>query len=337
MSEQAKQSRRPTIREVARLAGVSHQTVSRYLRSRDGLKPQTLARIDAAVQELDYRPNLMARYLNTRRTGRLALVLPEVSANPARVLAGATEAAHEGGYTLEMLSLGGGTEARTERVLELADSGQVEGVLVLAPIEPSVQERLRSGAAIVLSPDFDDEMRTIGELANAAPVYEMVERLAGFGHRRFLHVSGDLKYASARARKAAFIEAVDRFGVEPVGVVDGDWTAQSGFDAIFSQPVEALPTVVVAGNDTVATGVMRGAAERGLEIPRDLSVTGWDNEEFGRFLRPALTSVEIDLEGVGRNGIVRLVKAISGQELAPSPGPVNRTLWRESTAPPGSR
>jgi DNA-binding LacI/PurR family transcriptional regulator len=80
--------------------------------------------------------------------------------------------------------------------------------------------------------------------------------------------------------------------------------------------------------------VIRGAAERGLEVPRDLSVTGWDDTQFGRFLRPSLTSVAIDLEGVGRDGIVRLAKAVSGQELERSTEPANRLIWRESTAPP---
>lgn len=337
MSEPQKESRRPTIREVARLAGVSHQTVSRYLRSREGLRPDTLSRIDAAVRELDYRPNLVARYLNTRRTGRLAIVMPELVVNPSRILAGATEIAHETGYTLELLSFGGGSEARTERVLELAHSGQVEGILALAPIAPSVRERLGNGAAIVVSADFDDEMRTIGELTDATPVHVMVERLSGLGHRRFYHVAGDLKFASARARKAAYLDAVERFEVESVGVFDGDWTAQSGVDAMAALPRRDLPTAVIAGNDMVALGVTRWAADRGLEIPLDLSVTGWDNTEFGRFLKPALTSVEIDLEGVGRNGMVKLVKAVADRDAAPAPGPVNRLIWRDSTAAPRER
>ncbi|WP_199035054.1 LacI family DNA-binding transcriptional regulator [Glycomyces salinus] len=337
MTERQKDSRRPTIREVARLAGVSHQTVSRYLRSREGLRPDTLSRIDEAVRELDYRPNLLARYLNTRRTGRLAIVLPVMVHNPSRIIAGATGAAHEAGFSLEVLSFGGGTDSRTERVLELADSAQVEGILALATIAPSVQERLGNGAAIVVAADFDDEMRTVGELTDAAPVHEMVEHLASLGHRRFYHVAGDLKFASARARKAAYMEAIDRFGVESAGVFDGDWSARSGLEAVRALPESNLPTAVIAGNDTVAVGVLRGADERGLDVPGDLSVTGWDNSEFGQFLKPALTSVEIDLEGVGREGMIRLVRAVSGRDLEPARGPVNRLIWRESTAGPGPR
>jgi transcriptional regulator with XRE-family HTH domain len=117
MTDRPTGSRRPTIKEVARLAGVSHQTVSRYLRSRNGLKPATLARIDAAVRELNYRPNLVARSMRTRRTGRLAVLLPTMFYNPARMLYGATEAAHEAGFTVEAISVVGDTAARTERML----------------------------------------------------------------------------------------------------------------------------------------------------------------------------------------------------------------------------
>ena len=115
-------SRRPTIVEVARLAGVSHQTVSRYLRYNGGLKPLTVEKIDAAIRELDYSPNLVARSMRTRRTGRLAIFMPPQTYSPVRILSGAIAIAHEAGYVTEVVSVDGGTEARTQRLLELADS-----------------------------------------------------------------------------------------------------------------------------------------------------------------------------------------------------------------------
>lgn len=332
MTERTTPPRRPTMKDVARLAGVSHQTVSRYLRSREGLKPATLARIDAAVSELNYRPNLVARSMAAQRTGRLAVLLPTVAFNPARMLNGATEAAAEAGFTIEVVSVAGGAEARTELMAEVAGSGQVDGVLVLAPILPSLEGRLPNGAAIVVSADFDDEMRGIGELIDASPVAEMIERLAALGHQRFLHVAGNLQFASARARKAAYMETIERLGLESVGVFDGDWTGESGRAAIASIADESLPTAVIAANDNVAAGVIRGAVDRGLDVPGDLSVTGWDDYEIGRFLPPTLTTVAVDLEGLGRNGMVRLVKAVSGRELEPSTRPLNQLIWRESTA-----
>lgn len=333
MTERSTATRRPTIKEVARLAGVSHQTVSRYLRSRNGLKPDTLARIDAAVSELNYRPNLVARSMRTRRTGRLAILLPTVAFNPARMLHGATEAAHEGGFSVEVVSVIGDTGTRTERMLEIAGTGQVEGILALAPLSPGFEDHLPHGETIVVAPDFDDEMRGIGELADASPLVELMEGLVEFGHRRFLHVAGNLQFASARARKAAYLETIERLGLESAGAVDGDWSGKSGYDAVHSLPDEALPTAVVAANDVVAAGAIRALIDRGLDVPGQVSVTGWDNNEVCQYLPPALTSVEVDLESLGRNAMLSLIKSISGRDLEPPPGPLQRVVWRESTGP----
>lgn len=334
MTEYTAPFRRPTIKEVARLAGVSHQTVSRYLKSRQGLRPATLERIDAAVEQLGYRPNLMARSMRTRRTGRLAVVMPVTTFNQARLLSGALAAAHEAGHVVEVMSVEGSAATRTERVLELAGSGQVDGVLSLTPMAVDIEHSLPTGAAVVVSPEFDDAMRSIGDLTDASPVAELGERLAALGHRRFLHVAGDQDFASARARKAAFLEAVERFGLESVGVSDGDWSGESGVEAIRQLDADRLPTAVIAANDVVASGVVRGAYERGLEVPGDLSVTGWDDNELCRFLPPSLTTVRISLEGAGRNAVLRLIKAVGGPELEPWSGSVAQIIWRESTAAP---
>ncbi|MBX9396561.1 substrate-binding domain-containing protein [Streptomyces sp. TRM72054] len=261
------------------------------------------------MRELDYRPNLVARSMRTRRTGRLAVVMPPMTFSPSRMLAGAAAAAHEAGYAVEVVSLQGGAEARTERVLELADSGQVEGILALVPFRPEIEERLPTGAAVVVSADFDDSMRGIGELTDASPVAELIEHLAGLGHRRFLHVAGDQQFASARARKDAYLRAVERLGLESVGVADGDWSGESGVTAIHELDAGRLATAVIAANDVVAAGVIRGAHDRGLDVPGDLSVTGWDNNDICRYLP-------------------------RGQAPEQSRNPVNTVIWRESVAPP---
>ena len=121
--------RRPTIRDVARLAGVSHQTVSRHLKHDPTVSPMLAAHIDQAVAQLDYRPNLVARAMRNRSTGRLALVLPAGDArSPSEVLAGANDAAQRAGFALEVVTLPPG-ELRGGRVAELADSGLYEAVL----------------------------------------------------------------------------------------------------------------------------------------------------------------------------------------------------------------
>ncbi|MEV6820365.1 LacI family DNA-binding transcriptional regulator [Nocardiopsis dassonvillei] len=334
MAEPEPPRRRPTIMEVARLAGVSHQTVSRYLRFEGGLKEATRERVDAAIRELNYRPNLVARSMRTRRTGRLAILLPGVpGASPSRLLAGAIATAHAEGFVVEAVSVDGGVGARTERMLELAGSGQVEGVLSLAPVAPDSLRGAGEGASVVVSADYDDEMRGLGEIADGSVVADLVEGLAKTGHRRFLHVSGPLQYASARGRRRTYLEAVERLGLESHGVFDGDWTAESGAEAVRSLPEDSGVSAVIAGNDVVAAGAVRAAMERGWSVPGDLSVTGWDNNPVGAYLSPSLTTVDVDLERLGVNAMRRLVAAVRGTVAEVGREPLNTILWRESTGP----
>ncbi|GAB2511833.1 LacI family DNA-binding transcriptional regulator [Nocardiopsis aegyptia] len=326
--------RRPTLKEVARVAGVSHQTVSRYLRFDGGLKESTRELVEAAIRELDYRPNLIARSMRTRRTGRLAVLLPSVgSFSPDRTLAGAIATGHAAGFVVEVLSVDGDAAARTERTRELAGSGQVEGVLALAPLAPDADRPQEGGAPVVVSADFDDDMRGIGGLADGSIVADLVEGLAERGHRRFLHVSGSLGFASARERKRTYLATVERLGLESHGVVDGDWSPESGREAVRMLAADSGVTAVIAGNDVVAAGVVRGALDRGWSVPGDLSVTGWDNDPVGAYLSPALTTVDVDRERLGAEAMERLVATVRGTEPKLSAEPLNRIIWRESTGP----
>ncbi|MBB5803388.1 LacI family transcriptional regulator [Saccharothrix ecbatanensis] len=326
--------RRPTITDVARLAGVSPQTVSRFLRFNGGLKPATVERVENAIRELDYRPNLVARSMRTRKTGRLAILMPAMAFNPSRMLAGAGATAGAAGYFMDVVSAGGGVRARSERLLELADSGQFEGILSFAPVLPSVGNQMDQSTTVVVSADFDDEMRGIGDLADATPVVRMVEHLASTGHSRFLHVAGDAGFASARARKQSYLETVERLGLVSVGVFDGDWSGESGIEAIRSLPSRARPTAVIAANDLVAAGVVRGVRERGWDVPGDISVTGWDNNEIGQFMTPSLTTVDVDLERLGSKAMAKLIAGLRGTEPEPNEESLFRVIWRESTAEP---
>ncbi len=319
--------------DVAREAGVSHQTVSRYLRSGGaGLKEATRVRVESAIAELGYRPNLVARSMRTRRTGRLAILLPEVSfPSPNRVIAGAAAAAREEGFVVEVLSLEGGTAARAERLTELRDSGQVEGILALAPVAAGSGRRHGEGPAVVVSADYDDQMRGLGEIADGSAVRALVAGLARAGHRRFLHVAGPPEFASARGCRRSYLEAVEEFGLESYGVVEGDWSAASGTRAVRALPVDSGVTAVIAANDVVAAGVVRGAMERGWSVPGDLSVTGWDNDPVGACMPPSLTTVDVDLEEVGARAMRRLVCAVRDTPPPREGESLQRVLWREST------
>jgi DNA-binding LacI/PurR family transcriptional regulator len=315
------------------LAGVSHTTVSRYLQDKENLKPKTRIKVEFAIKTLDYRPNLVARAMRTRRTNRLAIVLAANPYLPGRLLAAVFETAHKAGYQVEVVSIEGGARVRAERIDELAESGQVEGILAISPLD------LRPGRSrrvpIVQSDIYDDHLRGLGELANAAQIREIIEYLVSLGHRKFFHVAGAETHASGRNRRSVYLETIEELGLESAGVADGDFSAQSGFDAITSLPDDCGVTAVVAANDGAAIGVIRGALARGWQVPRDLSVFGWDDEEYGRFMTPSLSTVAVDREARGRYAIQRLVAEIHGDPLPEPPNQaINRLIFRESTAPP---
>ncbi|MFE7764112.1 substrate-binding domain-containing protein [Streptomyces sp. NPDC057438] len=330
--------KRPTIWEVAKRAGVSHQTVSRFLKNDSGMKPATRASIERAVAELDYRPNLMARSMRTQRSHRITIVLPELSGFvPIPLLRGASSAAHAAGYVTDVVGLEGGESRRARSVLSLLEARQADGVLSLVPLGALAGGRGAGQWPVVVLGEYDDKLQSRGRLADGRPAEEILRHLADQGHRRFLHVAGSQDWASARNRRAVYVEAVERLGLESYGVVDGDWSVRSGYEAARDLPADSGVTAVLAANDYVALGVLRGFQDRGTRVPEEMSVFGWDDEEFTRYFSPSISTVHINKEEVGRQSMLSLLALLRGEpepksevtdlfHLVPrgSSGPVNR-------------
>jgi LacI family transcriptional regulator len=325
-------TKRATIYEVADHAGVSHQTVSRYLRHNGGLKPATLARVEAAIAELNYRPNRIARSMRTRRTGRLAILLPgAIQFLPLRLLTAAATVAHDAGYVVDLVALEGDAAARSERADELADSGEFEGILALASWGPHASDD--ASTAVVTVADYDESMRGIGALADAGACGDVVRHLAGLGHRSLLHLTGDLGFTSARNRRQTFLDTVAELGLRGQ-VIDGDWQAETAYRAVQQLPADTDVTAIVAANDKVAMGAIRGCLHRGWRVPDDVSVFGWDDEELGRYATPALSTVTIDLERQGARAMRQLLALVRGEQAPEQETSSLHTLIpRESSGP----
>ena len=322
----------PTSRDVARLAGVSQATVSYVLTGKGSISPATRENVLRVAESIGYRPNLAARSMRTRRSGRLAVITGVVAAdNQMRMLAGASQVANDAGYAIETSSVDGSVADRTERVLELAAGGQYEGILTFVPVLPEALSDDGSRPPVLAATAFDEQMHSAGELAEAYLVEDFIGALVAAGHRRFAHVAGFLEYPSARARRDTYLACVERLGVESVGVLGGEWSAESARRAVLALPDDAPPVAVIAANDLLAVGALRGAAERGWSAPGDLVVTGWDNSVFGAYATPSLTTVDVDFRAAGRHAMQLLVAALRG-EKPPTRGPaLQRIVWREST------
>lgn len=326
---------RATSRDVARLAGVTQATVSYALNGKGSISAETRQRVMAAAKELGYQPNLAARAMRTRKTGRIAVVMGIPIYNPVQMLAGAGSAARAEGFEIEVHSVDGDIDAVSGRIVELAGSGQYEAVLSFVPTSPGVAAAIPTDVAFLTAASFDEQMHSAGELADAGPIASLIERLAELGHTRFLHVAGEAGFASADSRARMYVATIERLGLESLGVVGHAWTGDAGADAIRSLPDSARPLAVIAANDLVAIGVMRGASERGWSVPGDVSVTGWDNYDVSRFLWPSLTTVDNDRAEAGRHAMRRLISTLRGEPWPESEDPpVGRIIWRESTGSP---
>ncbi|WP_203581907.1 LacI family DNA-binding transcriptional regulator [Microbacterium hibisci] len=326
--------RRPTSHDVARLAGVSQSTVSFVFTGRPGISEATRTRVLQAAAELSYRPNLAARSMRTQRTGRLAVVAPISTLYPVTLLSGAIAAAQQEDYVVEVVSLPPTTADRDERLAEVIESRQYEGILSFTPLRAPAAAA-DTGTVVLAVGELDDEMHVTGEFTDAQPIVEMMEHLAAMGHRRFVHFAGPQDYPSARARRQAYLATVQRLGLTSLGVVDGDWSGRSGEEALNSLPDDAPPLAVIAANDVVATGALRAATLRGWTVPGDVSITGWDDHHQSAYLVPSLTSVAQDRERLGAHSMRRLIASVRGEAAPDKPEGLLRIIWRESTGAPG--
>lgn len=333
-SQQRNTTRPVTIRDVAERAGVSHQTVSRFLRfDGAGVREAYRDRIRSAISELGYQPNLAARAMRTRHTGQLAILLPEGQAiSTVDVLHGATATARAAGFTVDVVALGGEPEQRRQRARDLLGSGLFEGVLALTPL--GLATPAPSAPTVVEFPLYDDDLHGTGQLAEATAIDEIVDGLARDGHRRFLHLAGSYAHESARNRRDAYLCAVSRLGLEDHGVVECQWDPARAMQAIADLPDDSPVTAVIAANDPLALGAIRGASSHGWSVPGHLSVAGFDTDVLAAWMSPSLTSVAIDHAELGRRASTALLDALGVALPHGIDAPAMAVVRRESTAAP---
>jgi len=331
-------SARPTIYDVARLAGVSTATVSRALNGAGQIAPGTRAMIEAAVEQLGYRPNTIARSLVTKSTQTIALLLPDIT-NPfyAALVSGIQERALENGYTMLLCTTEGDPE-REEEYLTLLRANQVDGALVdgLRLPPERIARFVKDGFPIVCL-DRDIE-------SNAIPLVQVDNQLGGrlagvylreLGHRRVAHVTGALELRISEERLAGFQEALaDDFDEQLVAA--GKFTEESGYAALLGL-LERRPdlTAVFAANDLSAIGVLSALAASGRRVPDDVSVIGFDDVRLAAFTAPPLTTIKQPAAEIARLATELLIGLTHGEQPAQVRHLLEPALVvRESTAPP---
>lgn len=291
-------SARPTIYDVARLAGVSTATVSRALNGTGQIAPPTRAAIEAAVEQLGYRANTIARSLVTKSTQTIALLLPDI-ANPfyAALVSGIQQHALSHGYTMLLCTTEGEAE-REEQYLSLLRAQQVDGALVdgLRLPPDRIARFVKDGFPIVcLDRDVDSDSIPLVQVDNRLGGRLATEHLIGLGHSRIGHVTGAQDLGISEERLAGYNEALAAAGIQadPRLVAEGRFTEESGYEGARAL-LEASPdvTAVFAANDLSALGVLNALAESGRRVPGDVSVVGFDDLRLSAFTTPSLTTIK---------------------------------------------
>lgn len=305
--------RPPTMTDVARLAGVSHQTVSRVLHDHPRVKDSTRLRVLAAIDQLGYRPNLAARALVTGRTRTLGVVtLDTTFFGPVATLYGVERAARARGYVVSVASLRSIDRASVDEAVHRLVAQSVAGIVLIAPLawDAAALTALGIDVPIVVvegDPDAPLPVVTVDQRTGARLA---TQHLLGLGHRTVFHVAGPGEWLEARARSSGWCSALEAAGAEIPPALPGDWTARSGYEAgrVLARMDEA--TAVFAGNDHMALGLLRALYEHGRRVPDEVSVVGFDDSAESAYFTPPLTTVRQDFDELGQQSLDLLVHQV---------------------------
>jgi DNA-binding LacI/PurR family transcriptional regulator len=324
--------------DVGRLAGVSHQTVSRVINGSPNVRPETRERVLAAMRELGYRPSSVARALVTGRTNTLGVVSFDTTLyGPASTLFGIERAAHEAGYFIIVASLKALNRSSLAEAIERLRQQGVDGILVIAPYQDAIDALLhsRSELPVVAVEAGPPDVVPVVDVDQFAGAMIATKHLLELGHETVFHIAGPSTFLEAQQRRQGWERALRDGGIEPSEPLSGDWSPQSGYElGRRLAKLKALTAVFVA-NDQMALGVLRAMHEVGQRVPDELSIVGFDDIPEAPYFSPPLTTIRQDFDEMGSRSLRLMVRMIkSGERLGAGARVQPELVVRESTAPP---
>jgi DNA-binding LacI/PurR family transcriptional regulator len=323
--------------DVARLAGVSQQTVSRVVNGHPNVAPEVRERVAKAITQLRYRRNAAARSLATSRSmnlGVLSFGLDRYGHSAA--LTGIAEAGRSQGYATSLVTLGTADHAAMRECIDHLVDDSVDGIIVLAAVEAAVEtvRGMDVGVPLVMfAPNVPPNHRTFAA-DEALGARLATEHLLSLGHETVVHLCGPDDWMATHARIQGWwsaLTAAHRRVPEPIAT---NWDAPSGYAAARKVLDLGDVTAVFAANDQTALGLMRGLADAGVHVPNDISVVGFDDFPESAYFSPPLTTIRVDFEEIGRVAVERLLDLLSNRESSDTKLLEPKLVVRSSTAPP---
>lgn len=310
--------RRATLHDVAQLAGVSHQTVSRVVNRHPSVAEQTRVRVLEAIRELDYAPNRVAQSLATRRSKTVGIIgYGTTHYGPSQMVAHIEADLKAKGYALVYAAVADlSADVLREQVATLRDQ-LVDGLVIITPVGGG--HLLETSGLIRVPFVMIDAM--LGEHVPSVVIHQdhgarlATRHLVDNGHRALCEISGPLEWSGARQRHEGWLATLREAGIVPGASVEGDWTPASGYHAAkrLIRHGERF-TALFVGNDQMALGALRALREAGLSVPGDVSVVGFDDIPEAAYFEPPLTTVRQDFAALGQQAIDLLLARMSAPD-----------------------
>lgn len=322
--------------DVARAAGVSHQTVSRVLNRDATVRPAMREKVEEAIESLGYRPSAAARALARRRTRTIGLLVVGLPFHgPASTANGFNTAARARGWDVAIAATDGTDVSDVRQAVESLLGQDVRAVVVVAPGPPvadalkALAERVPVVSSVDLVPGA--ALVPVDDERGAALAVQHLEML---GHREVLHLAGPEGWTEADQRIAGWRAESQRLGLAAPGLLRGDWSASSGYEAGARLAREGAPTAIFSANDQMALGLLAAFRQASIRVPEDVSVVGYDDIPEAAFFAPPLTTLRPDFGGLGRRMLARVEAQLADEAGSPETALVPRLILRASTAPP---
>ncbi len=329
--------RAPGMHDVARLAGVSHMTVSRVLNDHPSVSDDTRRKVRAAIEELGYRRNVAARTLVTRRSDTIGIITSgSTHFGPSTTMIAVERAARDAGYYVTVASLESiDSSGVVAAISHFVDRG-VDGIVAIAPEAAlaHMAEPFLTSVPVVLvaagaEPAPGVQITSIDQEQGAR---QATRHLIDLGHTRIGHIAGPEPWFDATARVRGWRRELAEARLRPGPLIASDWTAEGGVRAARALLRRGLPPAVFVANDLMALGLLRALHDAGVSVPQNISVVGFDDMPGAGHFIPGLTTIRQDLEGLGHQCIDMLLDALSGTPTDRAPVPTTLIL-RQSTAP----
>lgn len=327
-------TKKPNMFDVADLAKVSHQTVSRVVNNHQSIRSETRARVEAAMDKLGYTPNRAAQTLKTTKSRIIGILASDTHLNgPANIWQNAERAARAAEYFTVTCSVDPTSSTDVKKGIEYLSQIGIDGLIVITPHHETVEiarKTLKRTPVVSIDSSMGSEKSAI-QLNNFDDAYRATKHLIDLGHTGILHVAGPATFFEAVDRKAGYEAAMKDSKLKPLSQV-GEWSMDSGYEISKSTNYQAANiTAIFAASDHIALGVLRDCHERKILVPNQLSIIGFDDLPEAEFSWPPLTTMRQDFQAIGEGAVQMLLEKLNEEKSLKVSPLISTLVERETT------